>query len=84
MALGKHCRFHLVRFEDEHPTFSSTTSDNSAFIFYEAPSIVEANMHALFYNLADRDRILRYSRNMQDVIDVGLVALFSEWAFRLL
>ena len=78
-ALGIHCRFHLVRIEDEHSAFSSITSNNSAFLFDDTPSIVEPNLHALFHDLADRDQILRYCWNMQDVLDVGLVALFTEW-----
>ena len=43
MALGKHCRFHLVRIENEHSTFSSSAIDNSAFLFDQAPSLAEAN-----------------------------------------
>ena len=53
MALRKHCRFHLVRIEDEHLTFSSSASDKSAFFFNEASSIVETNLHALFHYLAN-------------------------------
>ena len=34
---GIHCRFHLMRVEDEHLTFSPTTSDKSAFFFDEHP-----------------------------------------------
>ena len=79
MALGKHCRFHLVRIENKHLTFSSTARDNSAFLFYEVSFIVELNFRALFHNLANRDQILRYCRNMQDALDVGLVTLFTEW-----
>ena len=41
--------------------------------------MVELNLHALFYNLADQDQILHYSWNMQDVLDVGLIALFVKW-----
>ena len=52
LALGIHCRSQLVRVEDEHSTFSPTTSDKSAFFFDEASSIVEANLHALFNYLA--------------------------------
>ena len=60
MALGKHCRFHLVRVKDEHSAFSSTTSNNSAFFFYEASSVIEPNLHALFHDLVDEDQILHY------------------------
>ena len=79
MALGKHFRFHLVRIENEHPAFPSSASDNSAFLFNEAPSIIEVSLHALFHNLVDRDQILRYCWNMQDVLNVGLVAFFPKW-----
>ena len=79
MALGKHCRFHLVRIEDEHPTFSSTTSDKSSFLFDKAFSIVDANLHALFHYMADLDQIVCYCRNMQDVLDVDFVVVFLEW-----
>ena len=48
-----HNRFHLVRVEDEHPTFSPTPSDESAFFFDEASSIIEADLHALFDYLAN-------------------------------
>ena len=44
MALGKHCRFHLVGIEDEHLTFTSTTSDNSTFLFDEAVTVIEAQL----------------------------------------
>ena len=78
MALAKHCRFHLVRLEDKHSSLSSTLSDNPAFLFDEAPIVVEANLHAPFHDLADRDQILHYRYNMQDVLDLGLVTLFAE------
>ena len=78
MALGKHCRFHLVRIEDEHSTFFSSASDNSAFLFDEATMVVESNLHALFHDLADQDQILRYSWNMLDILDVGMIDLFVE------
>ena len=47
--------------------------------FLRSTSIVEPNLHALFHNLADRDQILRCCWNMQDVLDVGLIAVFAEW-----
>ena len=40
--------------------------------------MVETDLHALFYDLANQDQILHYSWNMQDVLDVGLVPLFTE------
>ena len=55
MLFGKHCRFHLMRIEDEHLTFSLTVSDNSVFFFDEAPSVIEVNLHAMFHILADVD-----------------------------
>ena len=42
MVLGKHCLFHLVRIENEHPSFSSTVRDKSAFFLDETTSVVEA------------------------------------------
>ena len=53
-------------------------SDKLAFFLDGAPSIVEANLHALFHNLTDRANILCYCWNMQYVLDVGLGALFLE------
>ena len=53
MAVGKHCRFHLMRVEDEHPTLSATASDKSTFFFDEASFVVEMNLHALFHYLTN-------------------------------
>ena len=78
MTICKHCIFHLVRVVNEHLPFPSTTSDNSVFLFNEAAFVIEPDLHALLHDLVDRDHILHYSWNMQDVPDVRLVALFVE------
>mgnify|MGYP000550673338 CR=1 FL=1 len=78
MALSKHCRFHLVRIEDEHSSFSSSASYDSAFLFDEAATFVELNLHDLFHDLADRDQILYSSWHMQDILDIGLIVVFAE------
>ena len=49
------------------------------FLFDEASSIIEPNLHALFHDPADRDQILHYCWNMQDIFYVGLITLFAEW-----
>ena len=61
----EHGGFHLVRVEDEHPALSSSTRDDSAFFFDEAPFLVESDLHALLNHLANRDQILRDSGYMQ-------------------
>ena len=53
-------------------------SNNLIFLFDEASSVVDVNLHALFHNLANRDQVLRYCWNMQDVLNVGLIALSTE------
>ena len=55
LTLGIHCIFHLVRVEDEHLTLSSTAGNESTFFLNEAPFVIEANLHALFHNLANQD-----------------------------
>ena len=49
-----------------------------AILFNEAAFVIEPDLHALLHDLVDRDHILHYSWNMQDVPDVRLVALFVE------
>ena len=50
------CRLHLVWFEDEHSSFSSTSGNESTVFFnIKPPFMIEQYLHALFYNLADRD-----------------------------
>ena len=70
-----------MRVEDEHLAFSSTTRHDSAFLYneVEASYVIEANLHALVHDIADEDQILLYCWKMQDVLDVGLIALFAEW-----
>ena len=79
IALCVHCCFYLIRLEDKHPAFPLTTSNESTFFFNEAASVIEPDLHVLLHNLADRDQIHHYSWNMQNVFDVGLVALFAGW-----
>ena len=77
-VVGIHCRFHLVRVKDEHLAFSSTASNNSTFLFDEASSIVEPNLHTLFHDPVNLDEILCYGWNMQDILDVDLITFFTE------
>ena len=67
-----------MRIENEHSALSSSTRDASALFFDETTSLVESNLHALFNNSADRDQILRDSRNMQDIFNVGFLTFFAE------
>ena len=60
VALCEHGHFYLVQLEDKNSTFPSTTSDNSTFLFNEATSVIELDLHALLHNLVDWDPILRY------------------------
>ena len=78
-AFSKHGRFHLVRIENEHSTFPSTTSDELAFLLDEATTLVEMDLHPLLQNLADWDQILRDGWYMQDVFNVCIIAFFAEW-----
>ena len=59
--------------------FSSSTTYESAFLFNEEAFMIELALHALFNDMDDQDQILRYSWNMQDVLDVGWVALLAVW-----
>ena len=68
-----------MRIENEHSTFSSFARNNSVFLFDEPSSVVEPNLHTLLLNLIDQEQILRYCWNTQEVINVGLIARFSEW-----
>ena len=54
-------------------------SYDSMVFFNEAPFILELHLHALFYYLADQDRIFRDGWDVQDVLEVGLVPVISEW-----
>ena len=53
LAFSVHGRFYLTRFEDEHTALSAAVSYDSISFFDEAPIVVEAYLHSLFYNLAD-------------------------------
>ena len=74
-----HCRFHLVRIEDEHTAFFPPLSYDSAIFLDETTFVVEADLHALLHDLADRDQILRYCGHVQDILDASLLAFFPEW-----
>ena len=72
-------RFHLVRIEDEHSTFSLSPNYESTIFFYKASFVVETNLHALLKDLADRDQCFSYCRYMQDVFDASLFTFFPGW-----
>ena len=59
--------------------FSSSTTYESAFLFNEEAFMIELALHALFNDMDDQDQILRYSWNMQDVLDVGFFSFALEW-----
>ena len=77
-AFREHGGFHLVRVEDEHPALSSSTRDDSAFFFDEAPVLVESDLHSLLNHLADRDQIFRDSGYMQEIFNECLLTSFAE------
>ena len=52
--------------------------DESALFFNEETVLVASCLHALFNNLVDRDEILRDDRNLQDILNVGLLTFFIE------
>ena len=66
-TFGVYGRFYLVRVEDEQATVSPSLSYESAVFVDEATFIVEADLHVLLHDLADRDQILRYGGYMQDI-----------------
>ena len=68
----------MVDFTLFDSTFPSTTSDDSAFLFNAATTLVESNAHALLNNLADRDQIHCYGQYMQDVFYASLLVFFSK------
>ena len=57
-TFGVHGRFYLIRIEDEHVAFSPPLSYESVIFLDETTFIVEADLHALLHNLADRDQLL--------------------------
>ena len=75
----KHGRFYLVRLDDKHLVFPSITSGKSAFLFNEATTLVESDLHALLHNLANWDQILCDGRYMQAIFGTSLFAIFSNW-----
>mgnify|MGYP006905997330 CR=1 FL=1 len=44
----------------------------------EQMDVTQSDLHAWFHDLVDQYKILRYSWNIQDVLDVGLIALFGK------
>ena len=55
-------------------------SDEETFFFDKAPIIIESNLPTLFNNLVDRDHVLHYSWNMQEVSYLCLFAInYSLW-----
>ena len=65
--------------EDEQSVFSLPMSYDSMVFFNEAPFILELHLHALFYYLADQDRIFRDGWDVQDVLEVDLFAIVPKW-----
>ena len=45
----------------------------------EVTFVVEADLHALLHDLADRDQILCYCGHVQDILHASLLAFFPEW-----
>mgnify|MGYP000479906810 CR=1 FL=1 len=78
-TLGIQSRFHLIRFENEHSTFSPSSSYESAIFLNEASFVVETNFHSLLHNLAYREQIRHYHRHVQDILDVIVLAIVAEW-----
>ena len=78
-TVSVHCRFHLVRIEDEHSAVSPPLSYESAILLDEASFFVEADLHALLHDLADRDQILCYCGHVQDILDAIVLAVVAEW-----
>jgi hypothetical protein len=50
--------------EDEHPPFSAPSRNNPAFLLYEGSEVRKPNLHALVYDLSDRDQVLHNCRNV--------------------
>ena len=46
-----------------------------AILFYETTPLVEADLHTLLHDLVDRDQILCNRGNVQDILNVVVVAL---------
>ena len=79
MSGCKHGRFYLGRCEDKHTAFSAAVSYDSVTFFDEALLIVESYLHSMFDDLIDRDQIFGDGGDVQYVLEVGLVAIVTEW-----
>ena len=55
------------------------SSNESTIFLDEATFVVEADLHALLHDLADRDQFFCYGGNMQDIFYASLVTFFPEW-----
>ena len=55
------------------------SSNESTIFLDEATFVVEADLHALLHNLANRDQIVCYCGHMQVILDASLLAFFPEW-----
>ena len=51
----------------------------SAIFLDEATFVVEADLHALLHDLANRDQILCYCGHVQDILYASSVTFFPEW-----
>ena len=78
-TFGVHGRFYLVRVKDEHVSVSPSLGYESAIFFNERTFVVEADLHALLHDLADRNQILCYCGHVQDILDASLLAFFPKW-----
>ena len=78
-TFGIHGRFYLIQIENKYLAFSPSFGNEFAILFYKAASIVEIDLHALLHDLADWDQILRYRRNVQDILDAIVFAFFAKW-----
>ena len=77
-ALYKHGRFHLIRCEGKHASFTAAVRYDLIASLDEAPIIVKSYLHSLFDNLTDRDNVFCDGRDMQYILEVGLVAFVVE------
>ena len=78
-TFGIHDRFHLIRIENEHATFSPSSRYESAIFLDEATFVVETNLHALLHDLADQYQIICYCWYIQNIFYASLFAFFPEW-----
>ena len=54
LSFHKHGGTNIVRVEDEHPPFSTSSRDYTVFVLNEATVVSESNLHALIDNLSHR------------------------------